>query len=128
MEILRAPVFIVCCIAFVVHQFMQKVMKVPVRWIDDYLDNLLITPILLTFLIVERRVLFRRGENYTLSLLETVVATAVIAVVCELLFPYLSDRFVTDAMDIIFYTLGSIVFYLFINPWRRRREGINDGA
>lgn len=84
---------------------------------DDYLDNLFITPILLTFLVVERRLLFKKGKNYSLSALEVVMATVLIALVCELLFPYLSRDFVTDWLDLLFYAAGSIIFYFFINFW-----------
>ena len=117
MQILRAPVFLLCCFMFIVHQVIQKLVKQSLPFVDDYLDNLLITPILLTFLIVERRILFRRGERYRLSILEVVMATILIALVCELLFPYLSSDFVTDWLDLVFYAIGSLIFYHTINSW-----------
>ena len=120
MQILRAPVFIVWCVLFILHQVLQKWLQKPIPFADDYLDNLLITPILLTFLIVERRVLFKRSSTYYLSPLEVTMATVLIALVCEILFPLLSPDFVTDWFDLIFYGAGSLVFYFFINFWPGR--------
>jgi hypothetical protein len=123
MQILRAPIFLLFCFLFIVHQVLQKLLHVPIRFADDYLDNLLITPILLTFLVVERRILFRKGNGYYLSPLEVILATVLIAVVCELLFPYLSSDFVTDWLDLLFYAAGSLIFYFAINFWPGRAAG-----
>ena len=101
------------------HQVFQKVLHQPIPFADHYLDNLLVTPILLTFLIVERRILFRRGASYHLSPFEIILATVLIALICELLFPYLSSDFVTDWLDLVFYAAGSLIFYFAINFWPR---------
>ncbi len=115
MKILFNPVFIVCCLLFIAHQFLQKVLHIPMPLADQYLDNLLAPPILLTLLVVEKRLLFKRGSDYTLSVLEICMATVLIAVVSEYLFPYLSSEFIFDWVDIVFYALGSILFYYTIN-------------
>lgn len=119
MKILLAPAFIVCCLLFVIHQLLQKILHIRIQLADDYLDNLLVTPILLTFLVVEKRILFRRGPDYVLSKMEIVMATILIAIVSELLFPYLSKDFVTDWVDIVFYISGSLIFYFAINFYPR---------
>ncbi len=115
MKILFNWVFIVCCILFVVHQLLQKVLHISIPLADQYLDNLLATPILLTLLVAEKRILFRRGGDYTLSVLEVCMATLLIALVSEYLFPYLSNEFTFDWADIVFYALGSMLFYFTIN-------------
>jgi hypothetical protein len=122
MRILRAPVFILCCSLFIIHQVLQKGLHQSIPFADDYLDNLLITPILLTFLIVERRILFRRGASYQLTPFEVIMATILIALVCELLFPYLSSDFVTDWLDLVFYAAGSLIFYFTINSWPAKAD------
>jgi putative effector of murein hydrolase LrgA (UPF0299 family) len=121
MAILKSPVFLICCALFVLHQFLQKVLGVAVPGIDPYLDSFLAMPILLTLLVAERRVLFKRGETYCLTVLEILITTLFVAVVAELLFPALSDRFTADWWDVLAYGLGSILFYFTINGYRGDR-------
>ena len=119
MEILKSPVFLVCCLLFVVHQFLQKVLHMTVPVVDPYLDSFLAMPILLTLLVAERRVLFRRGFSYSLTVLDIIVATIFIALIAELVFPALSSRFTADWVDVIAYALGSMLFYFTINKYGR---------
>jgi bacteriorhodopsin len=116
---LYAAVFITCCVLFLAHQITQRVLHLRIGFADNYLDNFLATPILLTLLLVERRTLFRRGRDYTLSVAEVCLATAFIAVVGEVLFPYLSDDFTSDWLDVPFYALGSVLFYATVNKTDR---------
>lgn len=119
---LYSAVFITCCILFLAHQITQRVLHVPIPFADNYIDNFLATPILLTLLLVERRTLFRYGGNYTLSVLEVCLATAFIAVVGEIVFPYLSQNFTSDWVDVLFYALGSVLFYATVNKSDRSPE------
>lgn len=116
MDVLKSPVFIISCLLFVLHQFLQKGLGISMPFIDEYLDNLLAMPIILTLLLVERRVLFKRGKNYRLPVLDVVIATFYISLITEVLFPLLSDRFTGDWWDLFFYATGSLVFMLTINP------------
>lgn len=120
MKVLKSPVFIICCVLFVLHQLLQKGLEISLPFIDSYLDNLLAMPIILTFLLVERRILFRRGKGYRLSAMDVVLATIYIVVIAEVVFPLLSDNFVTDWRDVIFYSLGSLIFWFTINRWPAR--------
>lgn len=117
MHILRSPVFLICCILFIVHQLLQKVLGIKLPVIDAYLDSFLLMPLLLTLLVVERRWLFRRGNSYSLKLLDIVMATLLISVVTELVFPALSIRFTADWWDVLAYGLGSMLFYFTINSY-----------
>ncbi|WP_224996045.1 hypothetical protein [Cesiribacter sp. SM1] len=122
MKILKSPFFIVCCVLFLLHQLLQKGLGISFAYLDSYLDTLLAMPIVLTLLIAERRVLFRRGDNYRLTVLDVVVATFFIVVVSEVVFPAFSDRFTPDWLDVVCYVLGSILFYFFINPGSSRES------
>lgn len=115
MSTLKSPVFIICCLLFIGHQILQKGFGVSLPVFDQYLDSLLAMPIILTLLLWERRVLFKKGNNYRLSILEVVVATVFIALVSEVFFPMLSTKFTSDWWDLVFYTIGSIIFLLTIN-------------
>lgn len=116
---LYSPIFVSCCILFVAHQLAERILHHSMPFVDSYLDNLLSTPILLTLLLVERRTLFRYGRDYTMSVQEVCLATLVIAVAGEILFPALSDKFTRDYLDVVFYSLGSAAFYLIINKTPR---------
>lgn len=115
MRVLKSPVFIVCLVLFTIHQLMQKVMDIHFSWFDRYLDNLLAMPIILTLLMIERRYLLGRKHTYRLSVLEILVATIFIILVAEIAFPLFSRDFTTDWWDVLFYTLGSTIFFLTIN-------------
>lgn len=115
MEILKSPVFVISCILFGAHQVLQKIFHVPIPFVDLYLDNLLAMPIILTLLLSERRILFKRGRNYRLPVLDVVVATIYIIFIAEVIFPMLSEDFRTDWWDVLFYALGSVLFLLTIN-------------
>lgn len=117
MNVLKSPVFIICCLLFALHQLLQKGLHISLPLIDNYLDNLLAMPIILTFLLVERRILFRRGKGYRLSAMDVVMATVYIVVIAEVIFPLFSDNFVTDWRDVIFYALGSLIYWFTINRW-----------
>ena len=115
MKIVLSPIFILCTVLFFVHQLMQKVLDIHFDLVDRYMDNFLAMPIILSLLVIERSYLLGRKHRYRLSGLEIVVATFVIVMVAELLFPLLSRNFVTDWWDVLFYALGSLFFYLTIN-------------
>lgn len=115
MAVLRSPVFILCILLFVVHQLMQKVLDIRFPLFDRHLDNLLAMPVLLTLLLAERRWLFKRGRQYSLPALDVIVATVYVVFVTEIIFPVLSANFTADWRDVIFYALGSIIFWIMIN-------------
>lgn len=117
MNVLKSPVFIICCLLFALHQLLQRGLHISLPLIDNYLDNLLAMPIILTFLLVERRILFRRGKGYRLSAMDVVMATVYIVIIAEVIFPLFSDSFVTDWWDVIFYALGSLIYWFTINRW-----------
>lgn len=116
MSVLRSPIFILCAVIFIIHQLMQKVMDIHFTLFDSYLDNLLAMPIILTLLMIERRYLLGRKQLFSLSVLEIFIATFFIVVVAEIVFPLLSSDFTADWWDLLFYALGSFIFYLTINP------------
>lgn len=122
MNVLKSPVFIISCLLFALHQLLRKGLHISLPLIDNYLDNLLAMPIILTFLLVERRILFRRGKGYRLSAMDVVMATVYIVLISEVVFPLLSDSFVTDWRDVIFYALGSLIFWFTINRWPEKHN------
>ena len=113
MKVLFQPAWLACFIIFALHQFSQKVMGWKIPWADNYLDCLLCMPIFLTFILIERRFLFQ--EDYTFSVFETTLAVVVLSLIFEIGFPFFSDAFTGDILDVLCYFLGGVFFYFFIN-------------
>jgi hypothetical protein len=99
-------------VAFVLHQVAERYAGLDSGPLDSYLDPFLATPILLGLWLLERRTIFRQ---HRLSALEVGVATLILAVIFEELFPYLKEGFRQDVVDYAFYGLGAVYFYFLIN-------------
>jgi len=115
MELFKSPVFIVCLLLFLLHQVFQKILDINIPFADRYLDALLAMPVILTLLLAEKRWLWKKDKSYRLTPLTIIIATLYIIVIVEVIFPWLSDQFTTDWVDVICYTAGSILFHLTIN-------------
>jgi hypothetical protein len=119
MHVLRSPAFLICLVLFALHQFLQKGLNIHFPFFSRYLDNMLAMPVILTLLLAERQWLFKKSVDYRIPGLDIIAATFYIAIVSEIVFPLLSEKFTADWRDVIFYSLGSLLFYLTIN--RRNR-------
>lgn len=117
MSVLRNPYWWAAVVAFVLHQVAQKGLKLNSAFLDDYLDPFLAAPVLLGLWLLERRYIFRAPR---LSALETAVATLLLAIVFEEIFPRYEEGFRRDWVDYVFYALGGVYFYVLINRVGRR--------
>lgn len=113
MSLLRSPLFIICLAVFILHQLAQKFLNIHFGLADRYLDNLLAMPVILSLWKAEKTWLFKKDKNYQLSSLEIIMATAHVALITEILFPILSTNFTSDWIDVVFYSTGSLLFYIF---------------
>lgn len=110
MYLLRSPLFIVTLLLFGVHQILQLYMHVNVPLLDNYLDSLVLMPVLLTLLLAERQILFITRASYHLPVTDVIIATIYISFIAEWLFPRLSERFTADWLDVVCYFAGSLIF------------------
>ena len=110
---MKHPIFIGCVLLFLIHQLMDKILNIPIPWMDNYLDTLLCFPILLTLVMEERKRTWQ--STNVLSLFEIVVITIGLSLLFEEGFPKWSPDFTRDAMDYLSYGLGSSLFVLTIN-------------
>jgi len=110
---LKNPVFIGAVLIFVSHQIMERVLLIYIPILDSYLDMFTLMPILLTLLTLERRYIFEKPD-YSPSLGEVVLASIIIGMITEVLFPMWSDKFTQDFFDLIPLILGAILYYLSI--------------
>ena len=115
MKVFRNPWWWLAVVLFVVHQVVQKGVGLDTGVLDDYLDPALAAPILLGLWVAERTFIWRSGR---LTLLETAVATLVLAVIFEEVYPRFEGGFSRDAYDYLFYALGGVYFYGLVNPPR----------
>jgi hypothetical protein len=85
-------------------------MHVNVPLLDNYLDSLVLMPVLLTLLLAERQILFITRASYHLPVTDVIIATIYISFIAEWLFPRLSERFTADWLDVVCYFAGSLIF------------------
>ena len=102
-------------VVFAVHQVLQRGLGVELGLVDSYLDPFCAAPILLGAWLLERQLVFRVPR---LSWFETAVATLVLAVIFEEIYPRYREAFRQDVYDYLFYGLGACYFYWLINPSR----------
>lgn len=99
-----------CILLFLIHQYVQKVLLIPIPFLDNYLDDVLCAPIFLSFLLLERRFILKQ-KNYTFSSLEVFIYVLVMGLIFELAFPVWSSAFTQDYWDFLAYYLGGFLFY-----------------
>lgn len=108
--ILCRPLFLICVFFFLAHQIAEKWMDIHLKWADNYLDMLVLMPILLTLYTVEK--MHFRHIHVSVSRSEIIFLTLIVGFISEFVFPYFSYRFTYDLFDLIFLWIGSLAFYL----------------
>lgn len=102
------------------HQSLQKLLEIRIPVIDNYLDPLLLMPMLLHLMLWERRILFKKDLQYVFSLSEVIILFIIVSFVVEYLFPRWNAGFTADGWDVVCYACGTIIFYFFFNvPYRK---------
>ena len=115
------PWFIVLLTTAFVHQLIEKLLLLHLPVIDSYLDPLLLMPVLLHLLLWERRILFRKGINYTFSTFQIILIFILISFVTEYIFPKWNPKFTADIWDVVCYVLGTIYFHIYHNvPYQKK--------
>lgn len=109
------PWFVITLCIAALHQLLQKVGQFSVPLLDHYLDPLLLMPILLHLILWEKRIVFRKGNSYTLPLPNIIVITVFVSVIAEYVFPLWNNQFIADIIDVVCYAMGAIIFFVFFN-------------
>lgn len=97
------------------HQSLEKLLEIRIPVVDNYLDPLLLMPILLHLMLWERRIVFKKDLQYVFSLLEVTILFIVVSFVAEYLFPRWNAGFTADWRDVVCYACGTLIFYFFFN-------------
>ncbi len=116
------PWFVVAIVLFVSHQISQKILHIRLDLLDNYLDPLLLMPLLLHAILWERRLVFGFDEHHILPKIIIFLVWLLVSVLAEFIFPILNKGFTTDFVDIFLYGIGSIVFVKFFNLPARKLQ------
>lgn len=107
----RNYLFWICMVLFVLHQLIQRIPALSFPLLNNYLDPLLFMPILLHGVAWERSWLLKRKTK--LKWYEIVLWTLVTMVLFEYILPKYDERFISDPVDVVMYTAGSILYDCF---------------
>lgn len=102
-------------VLFGLHQLLQRVLDVPLEWLDNYLDPFCAGALGLHLIAFERKLYF--GQKH-LTLVDILITTGVIIIASEIIFPYFSDRFVADWKDAIAITAGMVWYIVTATRYR----------
>ncbi|MGB0861591.1 MAG: hypothetical protein ACPGXZ_01685 [Saprospiraceae bacterium] len=108
------PVFVMASLLFVIHQVLQKIFEISIPLFDNYGDDFVGMPIILTIFLVEQRFIWKRVQT-NLSLFQVVVFTILFAVFFENILPLFNHNYTADYWDYLAYGLGSWFFFITIN-------------
>jgi len=100
-----------CALLFLIHQYLQMYADFNIPFMDDYLDPLLVMPVILYAVLWERRILLK-DKNITLSYTEILGYFFLMVIFGEIIFPLMSDRFIADYWDVLAYAFGTISYII----------------
>ena len=100
---------IVCAVFFLVHQYLQMLVQVNIPLLDNYLDPVMVMPLLLYAVLWERRI-FLKNKSIVLSYTEILGYFLLVVIFGEILFPIISEKFTADYWDILAYALGTLAY------------------
>lgn len=110
--------FIFCLTVFLVHQFLERVARIEIPILDNYLDPLLAMPVILHLVTLERRFL-TKNPTYKLPLLHIILYVVVITIFAEVIFPRVNPKLVGDPVDVLMYVIGAGVYSLIQYPLKK---------
>ena len=107
-------IFSLLLIIFVVHQLAQY-LNFKNDFLDAYLDPFLFFPLVM-FVAVRWNQFY--NKSYQVSWLLAVGSFVIMAILFELIFPLMDNRFDADVYDVIAYAAGIILFMVKLNNVR----------
>jgi hypothetical protein len=93
--------------------YLLKTLGYYTPWISDYLADLLCLPIVLSIVLFAMRKMRVVPESFELTPAMILAALIYFSIVFEWLLPLWSDRYQSDFLDIVAYSLGAIAYYYF---------------
>ena len=106
------PVFLICLILASVNQVLEKGFGVFIPIVHSYLDDLLCFPIVLTLGLAAYRTVW---TSYKLTAWHVWPVVLIYSIYFEWYLPQKSTAYTADAVDVVMYVLGALLFQRFIN-------------
>jgi hypothetical protein len=113
MRVLRHPLFVGAVVLAAANQWLER-QGVHLPVVHAYLDDLLCFPIVLTVGLAGYRLLYS-DHSYTLGPWQVWPAVVLYAVLFEWVLPSTSPVYTQDALDVVAYVLGTMVFMRWVN-------------
>src|SRR5690606_13829214 len=103
--------FIFCSFLFIVHQYLERIAKIQIGVLDNYLDPLLMMPILLWLVTFERRMIHKQ-PGYKLPATHMFGFVILVSFLAELVFPLFTKELIADPWDVCLYVIGGLAYAL----------------
>lgn len=116
MIFLRKPlIWLIFATATAVYILQQLNVALP-SLINNYLNNLLCMPVVLTLCLVVLQLI---KKNYRLTIPIFVIASITVyyIVYFEWFLPKITERYTADPLDAVLYVIGAIAFYVMQKSW-----------
>ncbi len=102
--------FWLCTGLFLIHQVVERVIGIMVPFIDSYLDPILLMPILLYLITLERSIVFDK-KSYQLSVYLMFGYFVLISILSELILPKFNSKLTPDKYDVVCYAIGTFIYF-----------------
>lgn len=96
---------------FLVHQYLQMYLQINITFLDNYLDPIVLMPLILYALLWERRLILR-DKNLVLPYTDILGYFLLMLLFGEVLFPKISDKFTADYWDLLAYAAGTLAYII----------------
>ncbi|MGM0635923.1 MAG: hypothetical protein ACQESK_07635 [Bacteroidota bacterium] len=100
---------IVSALLFLIHQYLQMQAQINITFLDNYIDPIVLMPLILYAVLWERRI-FLRNRNIVLTYIDILGYFLLMVLFGEVLFPIFSDKFTADYWDILAYAFGTLAY------------------
>jgi len=115
MPVLKNPFFILPCILFWINQYLEKIQNIFIPFVHSYLDDLLAMPVVLGLTLQVYQWIHPGKNHFVFTKVQILVAVVYYSLLFEVILPLWSSRYISDPLDVLFYLLGAIWFYIWIN-------------
>lgn len=106
---IRSLVYLFFCLLFLGNQFIEA-QQWSTPFLRGYLDDILVIPIVLPFVLGLMRFVFEREVNYFSPFL-IAVTVLLFAIVFEFVLPNFSSTYTADILDVACYAAGGLIFW-----------------
>lgn len=101
----------ISAVLFLIHQYLQMRVQLNIAFLDNYLDPIVLMPLILYAVLWERRILLH-NRNIVLSYTDILGYFLLMVLLGEVLFPLISEKFTADYWDILAYAFGTLAYVI----------------